>query len=160
MMLLLLLVMMMMIMMKDILDYLCLFTDTTESLHGDQAVAVHPADMVLEAFKDEETSKLTLSKLESFLQEAHAVHGKQFVAAPWPASFLDFGSTLNFGPMFCPSPFLDHGYGMVWYDDVVCGVIWYEVLSCLMFGCGDLATQDLGTIETDMNGFRKNGNST
>ena len=82
-------IMMMMIiimhMMQDILDYLNLFTDTTESVNGDKAAVVHPADMVLEAFKDEETSKLTLSKLDSFLQEVHAIHGKRFVSAPWPA---------------------------------------------------------------------------
>jgi hypothetical protein len=96
------LLMMMMLTMQEILDYLSLFTDSTESVHGDKATPVHPADMVIEAFKDEEASKLTLSKIESFLQEVHAVHGKNFVSAPWPASFLDFGSILL---SFVSSPF-------------------------------------------------------
>ena len=75
------LLMMMMMTMQEILDYLSLFTDSTESVHGDKATPVHPADMVIEAFKDEEASKLTLSKIESFLQEVHAVHGKNFVCS-------------------------------------------------------------------------------
>ncbi|CAK9075622.1 unnamed protein product, partial [Durusdinium trenchii] len=65
---------------KEILDYLSMFTDPTEQVSGDQSASarVHPADLVLEAFKDEETTYLTTQKIHTFLQEAHAVHGKKF----------------------------------------------------------------------------------
>lgn len=78
------------VVMQEILDYLSMFTDPTEQVSGDQSASarVHPADLVLEAFKDEETTYLTTQKIHTFLQEAHAVHGKKFEMAAWPASCL------------------------------------------------------------------------
>ena len=74
---------------QEILEYLSMFTDCTEHVHMNETAFVHPADLVLDAFKDEETAGITCSKLCAFLQEAHAVHGKKFDHMEWPESSID-----------------------------------------------------------------------
>lgn len=74
--------------LQEILEYLALFNDATDTLHATHALYVHPADLVLQAFKDEETSKLTCSKLANFLEEVHKMHGHKFEHATAPAPQL------------------------------------------------------------------------
>lgn len=75
--------------LQEILEYLSLFNDATDTLHATHALYVHPADLVLQAFKDEETSKLTCTKLANFLEEVHKMNGHKFEHAPAPAPSLE-----------------------------------------------------------------------
>lgn len=47
---------------------------------------VHPCDMVMDAFKDPERSKLSVEKMFNFLTEAMTIHGKKLVHAPMPVA--------------------------------------------------------------------------
>ena len=80
--------------LQEILEYLSFFNDATDTLHATQALYVHPVDLVLQAFKDEETSTLTCSKLTNFLEEVRKMHGHKFEHAPVPAPSLEVASSL------------------------------------------------------------------
>ena len=63
-----------------------MFTERAEPSESDQP-RHHPADLVLEAFKDPQTAELTCQKLKTFLEDLHKVHGKDFDCAAVPAAW-------------------------------------------------------------------------
>lgn len=71
---------------EDILDYLAMFADTTEA--STNVRKCHPVDLVLEAFKDEETTKITHERLKVFLEEVLKVHGRKLEQAHSPVPCL------------------------------------------------------------------------
>lgn len=72
--------------LKEILDYLSLFHEAPASSSTEVSPVPHPAELVLQAFKDEESAKGTLSKLRAFLEEALKIHGQKMDCAPFPAA--------------------------------------------------------------------------
>ena len=83
---------------QEILDYLALFSDSVECQTG-FCGAMHPADMVLEAFKDDAAAKETVGKLRTFLEEALKVHGMKLDAAMPPEPWNKI-VTMYFYPFF------------------------------------------------------------
>ena len=73
------------------MDYLALFSDSVECQTGFRG-AMHPADMVVEAFKDAAAAKETVGKMRTFLEDALTVHGMKLDAAmppePWKNRLL------------------------------------------------------------------------
>lgn len=83
---------------QEILDYLALFSDSVECQTGFRG-AMHPADMVVEAFKDAAAAAETLGKMRTFLEEALKVHGMKLDAAMPPEPCAHYSMFLFF--LFC-----------------------------------------------------------
>ena len=63
-----------------------MFSDTTEAATVGRKC--HPVDLVIQAFKDDETRDATIDRLRVFLEEAMRVHGKKFEFARRPVSWF------------------------------------------------------------------------
>ena len=58
-----------------------MFTDTLEAQTGERA-SLHPADMLLDAFKDATKAADTMQKMRTFLEEALKMHGSKLDESP------------------------------------------------------------------------------
>lgn len=67
---------------QDILAYLSLYVEPTAA--GGSLSTAHPVDLVLDAFKDPEVSKITMNKLKVFLEEAMKVNSRKMECASSP----------------------------------------------------------------------------
>ena len=67
---------------QDILSYLSLFAEPSAA--GTTATTAHPADIVMTAFADAETSAATVAKCKHFLEEAMKINGKKLDVATTP----------------------------------------------------------------------------
>lgn len=78
------------------MDYLALFSDSVECQTGFRG-AMHPADMVVEAFKDAAAAKETVGKMRTFLEDTLKVHGMKLDAAmpPEPWKKTDYFYPIN-----------------------------------------------------------------
>eukprot|EP00435_Cladocopium_sp_Y103_P037820 s127_g10.t1 len=66
---------------QEVLDYLAMFTDPSQMKAADEAPPVHPLDTVMAAFKDDDAAQHTCNKLQTFMEDAFKVHGKELPKA-------------------------------------------------------------------------------
>lgn len=64
-----------------------MFSETGSNQTGETPV-IHPADMLMQAFKDETSASETLTRMHTFLEEALKVHGMRLDEAMRPELFL------------------------------------------------------------------------
>lgn len=67
---------------QDVFGYLAMFSEPAAA--GTTVSNTHPADLVMNAFKDPDTSAATVAKLKQFLEEGMKIHSKKLLIAPTP----------------------------------------------------------------------------
>lgn len=83
---------------QEVLDYLSLFADPGKmQIESDEFV--HPLDLVMGAFRDDEAAACTCRKLHTFMEDLFKVHGKSFPRATGEATQPNYGLC-----MYCLCP--------------------------------------------------------
>ncbi|CAK9077334.1 unnamed protein product [Durusdinium trenchii] len=89
---------------QDVLSYFEMFTEPSSGTGGTVAeTSTHPADIVMQAFKDPDSARAAIAKCKDFLEEGMRAHGKKLeIASPPDVTSLLTASDDEHMVAMCP----------------------------------------------------------